>query len=667
MAQVAPRIYSSPSLAITLATCFMFFICYPKFASSAFAGASALISSPSTEASVSSSLPSSSSSELSDGDREVTSIPTPLTSMGAKSKIPPSASSSSSSSSSSTSGRDESINKITNSPGISSQNAIGLLGLARNRLQQLQQQQQQQFQQQLQQPNSNLPQTSPDTSPPHAVGPLSDLQSFLKFRHANGNSSLVPFRLESLNPDQLKLNHGANSTFDGNADHITDIMERVVKPHRNKQQQQQQQQQQSLNAASRLYNINNRLNPLVQQRATLRPQIDLSSEERDSPMTSVEQYFSKQPQSKTRLSFQSTLNGPPSHSFMTQPMGMVPSSPVSVTAAASESDSETEDAFDGGDSGGGGNIAGLHIPSTVGTNSGADVMSSPLTQQQPLPSPVPTSSSSVSHKNAASTNKPSRSHFHHGSKRIEEMKKLTQASWVEKNKPNNIIPLSTSSTAAPLNIPETISISNSNDRPSGSNDEDSVPPTREGTVVFDTPRRNSYPFEYGQGVYKHGHVPHRPVTCCKTYYPPPVPPPPPLMHAPIIPPFPYLGAGPLLPPPGIGYEPHFHPYPSPHLHVGASNEIDSDGQSKSSSSMAPTMSPSPSSSHASHSSSDSSELTSSYGHHSHDHIYPGGHVGESYCFQHPDPLLFHPLYLKHLKLQKLLFPLTWKKKLLLLG
>ena len=246
---------------------------------------------------------------------------------------------------------------------------------------------------------------------------------------------------------------------------------------------------------------------------------------------------------------------------------------------------------------------------------------------------------------------------------------MTHAAWVEKNRPNNIIPLSTSSTAAPMNIPESTP-SNSNERPS---DDDSVPPTREGTVVFDVPKRNSYLPEYGLGYGRgaYGHIPHRPVTCCKTYYPPPVPHPPQLLHSPFgVSPYGYLPAGPLLPPPAIAYEPHF-PHAASPLLVGATNEIDSEGQSKSSSSMmTPTMSPSPSSSHVAHSppSPDSpSELTPSYGHNSHDHIYPGGHVGESYCFQHPDPLLFHPLYLKHLKLQKLLFPFTWKKKLLLLG
>ena len=627
-------------------------------------------SSPSSSTSSSSPSPSSRTSDQGDlSDIELTSLPTPLSPVVSLNTA---------------SAAHTNESAVVNSSPIVLPGAIGLLGLARSRLQRVQQQHQQ--------PSTTLPPapiSSPDDGEEHAVGPLSDLQSFLRYRQNNSNVSYMPFRLESHNPHE-KLNSDTDDT--GNGDHIAEIMDRIVNPHRNKQQ--------SFDSGTKTAGKSNRLQSL-QQRASSKPStaVDSASDKNEaSPGANHEPslYYARQI-NKSRAPVSTAANGPPSHPFITQPMTMISSSPV--TSSTSDTDGESEDSFDGSPL----DAPNIHLTPVDQSSSGGPV------DQNTLASPTPTLSAGISfsHKKSASTNKPGRSHYHHGSKRQDEIKKMTQASWIEKSKPNNVIPLTLASTASPGN--------HLAERVVASADDENIPPSRDSTVIFDNPARNSYAqvadfASSGQLRQSHshssgninvsptishaiGHSPHhhghsRPVTCCKTYYPPPpLHPPPfhpahhhahpyhhphPFMPTPFSPlsPLPFMPPPPpLLPPPGLPYEPQAY-YPQ-QIQVGASTEIDSDGQSKSSSSMAPTLSPSPSTTALTTQATDSPELSTSYGHYNHDHAHPPPpphhHVlGESFCYQHPDPLLL-PLYLKQLKIHKLLFPLTWKKRLLMYG
>lgn len=138
----------------------------------------------------------------------------------------------------------------------------------------------------------------------------------------------------------------------------------------------------------------------------------------------------------------------------------------------------------------------------------------------------------------------------------------------------------------------------------------------------------------------HGGPPPGPVTCCKTYWPPAHP------HT------------------NHHHMPHIHPYHHNHHASGEiifthpsntnNNEIESSSSSPSSAS---------SSGHHLVAKSDTGSTT----------IVGSGLVdgppahpgmpGDTYCFH--EPLIPHPLHLKHLKLQRILFPFIWKKRLLM--
>lgn len=640
---------------------FIIFYCLLIFNLTSYTQASdTLVNSTSLPVSTSSPSPSSSStSRTSDqgdlSDIELTSLPTPLSPVVSLNTA-------------SASHTNEST-PVKSSPMVLP-GPIGLLGLARSRLQRVQQQQQHQPLK----PSTTFPPapvSGQDDGEDHAVGPLSDLQSFLRYRQNNSNASYMPFRLESHNPHEKMTSDNDDNSH---GDHIAEIMDRIVKPHRNKQQ--------SFDSSTSGAGKSNRLQSL-QQRASSKPSaVDSGSDRKEATVNREPSHYYARQINKSRAPVSTASNGPPSHPFITQPMTMISSSPV--TSSTGDTDGESDESFDGSP---------LDAPNIHLTP--VDHSSSAALDQSTLASPTPTESLTFSHKKSASTNKPGRSHYHHGSKRQDELKKMTQASWIEKSKPNNIIPLTLASTASPGN--------HLAERVVASADDENIPPSRDSTVVFDNPARNSYSqgneFSSGQlrqsggginvsptvshaiGQALHHRQHSRPVTCCKTYYPPPPLHPPSYHHHPYPHPFlptpfsplaplPFMPPPPpLLPPPGLPFEPHAY-YPQ-QIQVGASNEIESDGQSKSSSSMAPTLSPSPSTTALTTQATDSPELSTSYNHFNPDHAHPPPPphhpvVGESFCYQHPDPLLL-PLYLKQLKIHKLLFPLTWKKRLLMYG
>ena len=153
------------------------------------------------------------------------------------------------------------------------------------------------------------------------------------------------------------------------------------------------------------------------------------------------------------------------------------------------------------------------------------------------------------------------------------------------------------------------------------------------------------------------------VTCCKTFYPPPIPPP---QVLPLYPPPPGIVPHPYHPVSASFGRPAFHSPPLDSMNeinqgdFGAGNNGDTIGSASGSGTSSSGMV-----AKADGGSYETSPFLGGigpvpgYGPHV---IPPGYKFGDSYCFH--EPILPHPLYLKQVKLNKLLFPFIWKKKLL---